>query len=235
MSELKVNSIKSLDTGGIRINSSVGINTTPPTQGLNVSGRLSVLDNGLEVVTVASENYGVKIKAPPTNKNAVLQFTDNDGETERAFVAANSNNDLIFNTGTTAAVISGAGLFECLYDSLFRGTTTFKGTTQFQGQATFDSNVIPKTVGVPEVNDHLVNLAYIKSVLFSPTVVKTFSVFGGINNSGTNMCCGFKPGAANTGAYTQGLAGKWAIIAFSVGIRSCSCYDNESFHYPRRS
>jgi hypothetical protein len=232
MSELKVNSIKSLDTNGVRIDSPVGINTTPPSKGLNVSGRVSVIDNGLEVVTVVSENYGVKIKAPPSNKNSVLQFTENDGAAERAFIAANSNNDLIFNTGATAAIITGAGLFDCLYESVFRGNTTFQSTSQFQGQATFDSNVIPKTAGVPSADEDLVNLAYIKSILFSPTIVKTFSTFGGLSNAGQGGCCTYYPGVLNIGSLNETLVGKWAVIAFSFGVRSCSCYDNEQFHFP---
>ena len=62
MSEANVNSISGLGTAGIKINSPVGINTNPTSDGLTILGHVSVVNSSAEVVTVASENFGVKIK-----------------------------------------------------------------------------------------------------------------------------------------------------------------------------
>jgi hypothetical protein len=232
MSELKVNSITPLSTTGIRFNSPVGINTVAPNSGLQINGKLNVVDNNLEVVTVGTQNYGIKIKASPSTNESILQFANYDGS-ERAHIKSTASGDLIFNTsGVTAAQMSLGGGFNVLSTAQFNKPVTFNGTTQFNNQATFLSNFIPKCAGVPTVDEHLVNLAYLKKFTFSPNTVKTWQVFGNVNNGGFNGCCSYYNGCASTGDYSTTLAGKWLIIGFSFGQRGCSCYDNEQFHFP---
>ena len=232
MSELKVNSITPLSTSGIRFNSPVGINTNAPNSGLKISGKLNVIDNNLEVVTVGTQNYGIKIKASPSTNESILQFANYDGS-ERANIKSTSQGDLIFTTnGATAAQMSAGGGFNVLSKTQFNRPVTFNGTTQFNNQATFLQNFIPKCGGVPTVDEHLVNLAYLKRFTFSTTSVKTWQVFGNANNGGVSGCCTYFSGCASTSDYSNILAGRWLVIGFSFGKRSCSCYDNEQFHFP---
>jgi hypothetical protein len=239
MSELKVNSITSKTGTGIKINSPVGINTNAPSSGMNISGKLNVIDNNLEVTTVSGSSYGLRIKAPPSNTDAVLQFSNFDG-TPRATISSNVSNDLIFSPGgQTAAVMSGNGIFTVLQKTLFKGISYFNGNAFFNKQATFSQNAIPKSNGVPVLGEHLVNLLYLKRFVLGTTTVKTWSVFGNIDNGGINGCCKYFNGVGNVngpnnkqGAYTEVLPGKWLVVGFSYGVRSCSCHDNESFHFP---
>lgn len=198
MSELKVNTISPIAPAtGIKINSPIGVNTNPPASGMQISGKLNVIDNNLEVVTVAGSNYGIKIKAPATNANSVLQFSNYDG-TERATISSNSSNDLIFKAGgATAAVMSGGGVFQIQQQAQFNKPTTFKGITQFNNNTTFSSTAIPTCSGVPYRDEHLVNLGYLKRYVLNDTTVKTWSVFGDVNNSGFQGCCTYYKGVGN--------------------------------------
>jgi len=242
MSELKVNTISPIAPAtGIKINSPIGVNTNPPASGMQISGKLNVIDNNLEVVTVAGSNYGIKIKAPATNANSVLQFSNYDG-TERATISSNSSNDLIFKAGgATAAVMSGGGVFQIQQQAQFNKPTTFKGITQFNNNTTFSSTAIPTCSGVPYRDEHLVNLAYLKRYVLNDTTVKTWSVFGDVNNAGFQGCCTHYKGVGNIngvnsntaiGCYAEQQSGSWLIVGFSYGQRGCSCYDNEQFHFP---
>jgi len=239
MSELKVNSLSPNTGTGIKINSPVGVNTNAPTTGMSVSGKLNVIDNNLEVVTSSGASYGLRIKAPASNTDSILQFSNFDG-TPRATISANSSNDLIFSPGgQTAAVMTGKGVFNVLQKTFFKNTATFQGTVNFNDQVTFSKDTIPKTNGIPNLDEHLVNLLFLKRFVLGTSTIKTWSVFGTIDNGGVNSCCGAKYGVggvngANSkqGAYTQSLPGKWLIIGFSYGVRSCSCYDNETYHFP---
>jgi hypothetical protein len=232
MSELKVNSIAPLTTTGIRFNSPVGINTNAPTSGLQISGKLNVIDNNIEVVTVGAQNYGIKIKAAPSTGDSVLQFANYDGS-ERAHIKSSVLGDLIFNTGgATAAVMGSDGVFNMLQKTIFNRPVTVNATSRFNNQANFLSNFIPKCSGVPTVDDHLVNFAYLKRFVLGTNTIKTWQVFGNIDNGGRGGCCRYFNGSTSTGSYYEGLPGKWVVIGFNFGARSCSCRDNETFHFP---
>jgi hypothetical protein len=239
MSELKVNTITPATTTGIRINSPVGVNTNAPSSGMQISGKLNVIDNNLEVVTVASSNYGIKIKAPTSNNEAILQFSNYDG-TPRATISANKTNDLIFRTGgATAAIMSGSGVFKIEQQAQFNKPVTVNGVSQFNATAVFDANHIPRCSGSPVIDQQLVNLGYLKRYIINDTTVKTWSVFGNINNGGLGGCCSYYNGVGNNnavnsacGAYGVNLPGEWLVVAFSFGVRGCSCFDNEQFHFP---
>lgn len=232
MSELKINTISPLSGTGIRFNSPVGINTVAPNSGLQINGKLNVVDNNLEVVTVGTQNYGIKIKSSPLTDESILQFANYDGS-ERATIKSTSIGDLIFTAGgATAAQMLPGGLFDVLYSAQFNKPVVFNGTTQFNRQATFSSTYIPKCSGTPTVNEHLVNLQYLKRFSWKPDSIKTWSVFGGIDNNGRGGCCQYFSGSADTESYYDTLAGTWVVIGFHFGTRGCSCYDNETFHFP---
>jgi hypothetical protein len=146
MSELKVNSISPTSgTVGVKFNSPVGINTNASTSGLQISGKLNVIDNNLEVVTVSGANYGLRIKAPPAGGDAVLQFADFNGNS-RSTISSNSSGDLIFSPGgVTAGVMTSSGTFNMFNKTFFNNQVNFKGNALFEKQTTFSQNAIPTT------------------------------------------------------------------------------------------
>jgi hypothetical protein len=246
MSEIQVKTIKGLGTAGITIKNPVGFDDiAAPSNGISVNGVISVVNSGVQVVTVESENFGIKIKAPPQNSGSILRFADNSGN-DRAAIVASFEKELMFESqGVTGVVMNNQELFETKYASQFRNTSTLAGETQFLEQSTF--SLPPKCSGTPILDEHLVNLNFLKLwYLFSPERVKLWSYFGNVENTGLAIpkvpsgkrkgkcCCGCGsyPGSRNPGDYKTILTGKWTIVAFGIGKRSCSCYDNEEFHFP---
>jgi hypothetical protein len=246
MSEIQVKTIKGLGTAGITIKNPVGFDDiAAPSNGFSVNGVVSVVNSGVQVVTVESENFGIKIKAPPQNSDSILRFTDNSGN-DRAAIVASFEKELMFESqGVTGVVMNNQGLFETKYASQFRNNSTLAGQTQFSGQSSF--SLTPKCSGTPILDEHLVNLNFLKLwYLFSPERVKLWSYFGNVENDGIAIprvpsgkragkcCCGCGsfPGSRNPGVYETVLTGKWTIVAFGMGIRSCSCSDYEQFHFP---
>jgi hypothetical protein len=289
VSIIQTNSIVGLGTNGVRINCPVGVNQNYSSDGLVVSGSVVVENSGAEVVTVASENFGVKIKgltgAPVIYRGqsifnpfeASLFFSNNfsGGQTSgrRADITSTIRKDIRFNTsytdstkGFTGPVFTNAsaatgGLYITETLSTYSAPATFQDTVDFgilgspfNSQSTFNAAYMPKCSGVAEEDDDIINNALLKSVLLSTSTVKFWSVFGTLDNGGvsfgtgrsgnffrrlfgrakTTCCCSCSntPGAQNQGAYTETLQGTWTCIGFSFGRRSCSCYDNEQFHFP---
>lgn len=249
MSEIRVKTIKGLGTAGIKIPNPVGVdNINAPSNGIHgvhVNGVLSVVNSGAQVVTVEAEKFGVKIKAPPQGSNSILRFSDKDGN-DRAGIIASPARELFFESqGITGMVMNTQGLVETKYSAQFNNKSTIAGISTFEGQSFY--SLTPKCSGVPTANDDLVNLEFLKLwYLFSTDRVKLWSVFGTADNGGIAIgrvpsgkhkgkcCCGCGTfaGSRNTGVYNTVLTGKWTIIAFGYGIRSCSCGDIEGFFYP---
>jgi hypothetical protein len=283
MSDIKVNTISGLGTGGIKILSPVGLSANSPVSGLAVQGKISV-GSSAEVVTVAGENFGVNIKAYNTtytpSKISTLEFTNKNGA-YRNKITAEADNSLYlrsaapnnpygvtginFSAGGTSGTFSwgeGNQYLASVIKSLNFSDAVFEEPCEFTGNSNNDyffggqgsSSIPPKCTGVATDHDHLINLDLLNETILGPTTLKTWSVFGSLQNTGVKWgqhvsgnffrklfnwkrvtcCCGCAqtPGALNPGVYNQVLQGTWIVVGFSVGQRNCSCSDNEQVNFP---
>ena len=275
MSNFKVDTISGLGTNGIKINSPVGVNTNAPTTGMSVSGKLSV-SSSAEVVTVEGENFGVKIKAGnSTNAQSILHLTNNSGSTIRHKILAPQNKNIEFaipsgiydattlafpsgGTGTTFSIGITGSKISNFSTAIFEQPCSFTGNylagNEYILGGAGSRSLAPKCTGIATENDHIINLELLYQSILGPTTMKTWSVFGSLDNAGVKWgkhvsgnffrklfnwkrvtcCCGCRqePGSLNQGVYNDVLQGTWIVVAFSVGQRSCSCSDNEQFNFP---
>jgi hypothetical protein len=267
MTEVKTNIISGLGTAGLKFDSPVGISAnSPSTSGLNIEGHVEVVNSGAEVVTVAGESFGLNIKAPklvpPLYKvlASTLQFADRDG-IRRNVITSEGSNNLSFVTGTTGPVMTNAntltgGMMYMNTATELNNKNKFLGATaaNFNNATKFDYGNFPRCSGIPSLDEHLINVNVLRQWILNITTMKTWSVFGTLDNGGIKLgkqrsgnffkrlfglakptcCCGCQtlPGSYDQGVYNQVLQGTWLIIGFSRSNRACSCYDNEEFHYP---
>jgi hypothetical protein len=197
MSEANVNSISGLGTAGIKINSPVGINTNPTSDGLTILGHVSVVNSSAEVVTVTSENFGVKIKGSSGTPNtftrlpSVLQFADKAG-VKRACVSSTADKIISFESGITGPIMTDAssptgGIFISNSNSELISKAVFGGTAGFVGQANFDYSYMPSCGGIARNDDELINLNLFNQWILNTTTLKTWSTFGTLDNGGIKM------------------------------------------------
>jgi hypothetical protein len=180
MSELKVDQITGLG-GSLKINDPLGIGTTPR-QGYELTTNGNVLVDGtVEVVTVPSVNFGIKIKAAPNSLispgfgDSTLQFTNNQGVDEWASLHATNDRGLNIKTnGVDAIRINSSQATTFLGNLVANQPSTFNSTTAFQNTATF-SNQVPRCNILPTVGEHLANKTYVDSVGSNNTLVVSMS------------------------------------------------------------
>lgn len=170
MSELKVNSISGIG-GSVKINDPVGMGTNSRSgYALNTNGKINV-EGSVEVVTIPSSNFGVRIRAPYPGEagstDSILQFTNNNGSTELAALHARSNGSLtIWSGGQPRIFVDDAGI-------------TFGPAANFSTQAKF--NLIPPLCSVwPTQSDHLANKAYVDDQITKKTLKYYFVRQAGI-------------------------------------------------------
>ena len=273
MTDIKVNNISGLGTNGVKIISPVGINTNPPSDGMSISGKVVSINNAAEVVTVSAENFGVKIKALntfSTDKPSTLNFSTFSGYSLGNIIST-IKNDLIFKSsnGLTGFYMTpetppgSTGIFgfneeyysakQQFEDVVFKEPCGFTGTYSNK-YSLGNSYYTPKCSGIASNADDLINIQLLNQTILGPSSIKTWSVFGSLDNAGVKWgknvsgnffrklfnwkrvtcCCGCAqtPGSLNQGDYNTVLPGTWIVIAFSVGQRNCSCSDNEQFNFP---
>jgi hypothetical protein len=159
MSATKTNIISGLGSNGVIIDCPVGISANNSSEGLVISGKVVVENSGAEVVTVASENFGVKIRGLTGPalilrninqgyirnpfESSVFFSSGAGGQTSgrRADITSTIDKDIRFNTspknlGLTGPVFTNAGgatggLYITETNSVFSGNISLNDVIQF--------------------------------------------------------------------------------------------------------
>ena len=159
MSELKVNTITGLG-GQITITDPVAIGGSAQSgYELTVAGKTKT-SQSIDVVTVAAEDFGVRIRAPfssgtnPGLGDSTIQFTSNSG-TEYASIHAKNTNSLVIKTnGAERVTIDSIGTVTHAYKTVLVGDTTVNGLATF-------SPFVPVCTILPAQPSQLTNKAYV--------------------------------------------------------------------------
>lgn len=159
MSELKVNTITGLG-GQITITDPVAIGGSAQSgYELTVAGKTKT-SQSIDVVTVAAEDFGVRIRAPfssgasPGFGDSTIQFTSNSG-TEYASIHAKNTSSLGIKTnGAERVTIDSVGTVTHAYKTVLVGDTTVNGLATF-------SPFVPVCTVQPARAEQLANKAYV--------------------------------------------------------------------------
>jgi len=158
MSELKVNTITGLG-GQVTITDPVAIGGSAQSgYELTVAGKTKT-SQSIDVVTIAAEDFGVRIRAPfssgtsPGFGDSTIQFTSNSG-TEYASIHARNTNSLGIKTnGAERVTIDSVGTVT------HANKTVLVGDTTVNGLATFFP--VPLCTALPAAPAQLANKAYV--------------------------------------------------------------------------